>query len=55
MEDTPPTQATIPSVRNLHKNEPVVPSGWEAVTVINTFGAMNTAYKMSAAARFTRR
>lgn len=54
MEETPPTHAIIPSVRNLHKNEPIVPCELETVKVINTFAAMKAAYRMSAA-RFTRR
>ena len=53
-EETPPTHAIIPSVRNLHKNEPIVPCEWETVKVINTFATMKAAYRMSAA-RFTRR
>ena len=53
-EETPPTHAIIPSVRNLHKSEPIVPCEWETVKVINTFAAMKAAYRMSAV-RFTRR
>ena len=55
IEEALPTHARFPPVTNLHRSIPVSPSGWETVNLTRTFGAMNTAYKMSATARLTSR
>ena len=55
IEETAPTHATLAPVSNLHKTVPVIPSGWVEVSLINTSGAINTAYRISATARFTTR
>ena len=53
IEEVAPIHATFPPVNNLHKTVPVTPSGWVEVSLINTSGAINVAYRISATARFT--
>ena len=54
-EEVAPTHATFPSVSNLHKTVPIIPSGWVRVSLRNILGTINAAYKISATARFTSR
>ena len=55
IEEAAPIHVMIPPVSNLHKTVPVIPSGWVEDRLINTSGVINTAYRISATARFTSR
>ena len=55
-EEPIPIHATFPSVNNLHRTVPVIPSEWlKEVNLRTTLGAINVAHIVSAIARFTSR